>query len=125
MRTSTLSPTRDADIRRQLLSFLRADAERATGPLAERTYERLQRIVEQYFDGVSNHHSYDRVDWRIVHRLFSYIWQQDAAKNTQAWGQTGEDLYGEMRYLHDHPPIPRKSPSTPLPTYRTTPAPCA
>jgi hypothetical protein len=88
-----------AEIRERIVCFLTSEAKRANGALQQRSYSQLQLIVERYFDGVPNEHFYARIDWRVVHRLFCYIFQQRASE--VGWKCLGEELYGEMEYLHD------------------------
>jgi hypothetical protein len=87
------------EIRETIVCFLTSGANHANGALQQRSYAQLQLIVERYFDGVPNEHSYARIDWRVVHRLFCYIFQQTTSD--VGWKCIGEELYGEMEYLHD------------------------
>src|SRR6266568_9000396 len=98
-----LTTTLRTDLRDRVLSFLAAGAQAADGALQERTYTRLHQLVQNHFDGIPNQHSYERLDWRIMQRLFTHLF----APGTPAWARIGEELYNEMQYLHEPPPMRR------------------
>jgi len=89
------------EIRERILDFLVTGEKQAAGALQQRTYAQLCLVVEHYFDGIANTHFYQRIDWRIVQQMFAHIFAQATA--ARAWDRIGEELYGEMQYLHDHP----------------------
>jgi hypothetical protein len=97
----TLTATNRKEIQDQILSFLAAGAQTADGALQERTRARLHQLVHNHFDGSPNQHSGERIDWRIIQRFFAHIF----AQGTTAWARIGEELYDEMQYLHDPPPM--------------------
>jgi len=103
VRTTAMRPKSESDIRERILLFLESGAKQATGGIEGRTHARLHELVEHYFEGSPNQHSYERIDWRIVQRLFSHIFAQGATE--KAWAPIGEELYGEMRYLHEPKPV--------------------
>lgn len=117
MLTTAPSPEQLEEIRAQILAFLSSDAMCASGAIQERTTALLDAIVRRYFDGVANQRSCARVDWRVVHRLFSHIWHQSASEKAKAWRFVGEDLYGEIECIIDNPPTTGNSLSTPPPKY--------
>lgn len=98
------------EIQDQILSSIAAGAQTADGALHERTYARLQQLVQNRFDGTPNEHSFERLDWRIIQRFFAYLFEQESG-----WACIGEELYGEMQYLHEPPPT-----RSPQPAYAKT-----
>lgn len=94
--------TSTKEIQDQILSSIAAGAQTADGVLQDRTYARLQQLVQNRFNGSPNEHSFERLDWRIIQRFFAYLFEQNSA-----WAHIGEELYGEMQYLHEPPPLKR------------------
>jgi hypothetical protein len=92
----TTTPT-SKNIQDAILVFLKAGAQRADSALQARTYARLYQVVVNYFDVVPNQHAIERLDWRIIQLLFSYVFSQGAT----AWNRLGEELFDEMRHLDE------------------------
>jgi hypothetical protein len=83
----------------ELLAFVVAGAQSADGALQQRTCVRLHELIQSHFDGSTNRHSCDRLDWRIMQRFFEYMF----AHSTMEWTQVGEELYGVMQHLGEPP----------------------
>jgi len=98
------------EIQQQILSFLLAGVEQANGALQHRTYLRVHQLVQSHFLGCPNQHSAERLDWRVVQRLFGFIFSH----GTPAWKRIGEELYDEMAHLDEPQPMPMRWPSDPV-----------
>jgi len=103
---TTPPPEREAEFQCGVLLFLREGAIRAAGTLRGRTFERVERLCRQHFCGITPTHAFERVDWRVVHELFTFIWNHASTKNCPAWAAFGEDLYAQMGYLYGGPMPP-------------------
>jgi hypothetical protein len=85
----------------EILAFVMAGAQSTDGALQQRTYARLHQLIQNHFDGAANRKSCERIDWRVIQRLFEFVF----AHGTTEWRQIGEELYAEMQYVDDPPPV--------------------
>ena len=109
MQTTTTTSTKE--LQDEILSFIAAGAQTADGALQERTYARLHHVIQNHFDGSPNQYSRERMDWRIMQRFFAHIFTQGEAR-----ARMGEELYAEMAYILDPPPVKMSpNPSTESP----------
>ena len=88
------------ELQHQMLSFIAAGAQTADSALQHQTYARLHHVVQNHFTGFPNQHSRERMDWRIMQRFFAYVFAQGGA-----CARMGEELFAEMQYILDPPPV--------------------
>jgi hypothetical protein len=100
------TPERIVEFQRGILQFLQGGAQGASGTLRGRTFEQLELVCRRHFDGATPKHIFGRIDWRVVHELFTFIWTQASEDGRRHWAVLGEDLYGQMEYLHEGPAEP-------------------
>jgi len=104
----TITTTSAKEMQDQILSLIVAGAQTADGALQERTYARLHQVVQNHFTDAPNHYSRERIDWRIMQRFFAFVFAQGGA-----WASIGEELYAEMEYVLDPPPVKMRCNTTP------------
>ncbi len=103
---ATPTPERIAEFQRGILEFLQCGAQEALGTLRGRSFSKLELVCRRHFDGASPEHILGRIDWRVVHELFTFIWTQGRQDGRRHWTALGEELYQLMAYLHEGPAEP-------------------